>query len=387
VDILLLKKIFVVLFYLLSPLLIIYLCQRFSFFNKIGAVILAYVVGLMFGALELVPSREYGASQDLMINASIALAIPFLLFSSDLRKLLYLAPKTLISLAIALFSVVLIVFVGYLIFNSPNQHDFHKVGGLLVGVYTGGTPNLAALQLMMDVKPEVYLAVHTYDMAIGTFYLFFLMSVGQKLFLKILPAYKSVNASLKGTETIYQESYRGIVTKKRILPLLIAFLSALVVLGVSGGLMSVVPEKSQMAIFILSVTAISLAVSFIKKLRSIQKTFEVGMYLILVFSVVVASKVNLDFLSNLDYNLFFYITFVVLGVLLIHALLSMVFKIDVDTVIITYTALVCSPPFVPVVAGALRNREIIVPGFTVGVIGYAIGNFLGYVMASVLQGF
>jgi uncharacterized membrane protein len=52
---------------------------------------------------------------------------------------------------------------------------------------------------------------------------------------------------------------------------------------------------------------------------------------------------------------------------------------------ITSVAFICSPPFVPVVAGALKNRHIIVSGITIGIIGYAVGNYLGYIVAEVLS--
>ena len=70
--------------------------------------------------------------------------------------------------------------------------------------------------------------------------------------------------------------------------------------------------------------------------------------------------------------------------LAIHVALAALFKIDADNVIIVSTALSCSPPFVPVVAGALNNKEIILSGLTVGIIGYAIGNYLGILVAEVL---
>ena len=71
---------------------------------------------------------------------------------------------------------------------------------------------------------------------------------------------------------------------------------------------------------------------------------------------------------------------------MLQLLLSKIFIIDTDTMIITSTALVCSPPFVPVVAGALRNREIVVPGITIGIVGYAIGNYLGFLLSELLKG-
>jgi len=47
---------------------------------------------------------------------------------------------------------------------------------------------------------------------------------------------------------------------------------------------------------------------------------------------------------------------------------------------ITSTSLICRQPFVPVVAGALHNRQIVVSGLTVGIVGYAVGNYLGVVV-------
>jgi uncharacterized membrane protein len=84
-------------------------------------------------------------------------------------------------------------------------------------------------------------------------------------------------------------------------------------------------------------------------------------------------------------NLLLYIALVIVGSLLLHALLSWVFRINVDEFIITSTALSNSPPFVPVVAAAIRNKEVVVPGMIIGVIGYAIGNYLGVAIAYLLK--
>jgi len=83
--------------------------------------------------------------------------------------------------------------------------------------------------------------------------------------------------------------------------------------------------------------------------------------------------------------IFLYISYTISLSLLLHLLLSKIFKIDADTMIITSTALICSPPFVPVVAGALNNRSIIISGLTVGIVGYAIGNYLGIFTALLMQ--
>jgi uncharacterized membrane protein len=83
--------------------------------------------------------------------------------------------------------------------------------------------------------------------------------------------------------------------------------------------------------------------------------------------------------------LFFNIGFVIFGSIILQLIFSKIFKIDVDTTIISSTALICSPPFVPVIAGAIKNKEIIFSGLTIGIIGYAIGNYLGIFMAYLLK--
>jgi uncharacterized membrane protein len=33
----------------------------------------------------------------------------------------------------------------------------------------------------------------------------------------------------------------------------------------------------------------------------------------------------------------------------------------------------------------LRNRSLVVPGLTIGIVGYAIGNYLGFLLAMLLR--
>jgi len=84
-------------------------------------------------------------------------------------------------------------------------------------------------------------------------------------------------------------------------------------------------------------------------------------------------------------NITLFISLVMVGSLVIHSLLSWIFGISVDEYVITSTALADSPPFVPVVAAAMRNKEVVVPGMIIGVIGYAIGNYLGVAIAYLLR--
>ena len=69
----------------------------------------------------------------------------------------------------------------------------------------------------------------------------------------------------------------------------------------------------------------------------------------------------------------------------LHAILSKFAKVDSDTMIVTSVSAICSPPFVPVVAASLNNNAVLISGLTTGIIGYAIGNYLGVLMHFILN--
>jgi len=389
--------------------------------NKLGAVIVAYLAGLLLGNIGLLPEfgkelNEYLINnpqatpqdieglysaglitsanvlafkiyklRDVLMSATILLAIPLLLFSSNVRQWKQLAGKTLASLFLGLIAVVVVIVLGYLIFYTKGSKDLWKVAGMLVGVYTGGTPNLAALKMMLNVDADTYILTHTYDLVVGIFYLAFLMTFGQKIIRWFLPKFPVALDKVGAKNSDGQDPFWGILKRDKFFPLLKAYGVTLAIFAIAGILSMLVPGRLMMVVVILTITTLGILVSLIPSLNRIDKTFESGMYLILIFSLVVSSMADIRNFSGLAPGLFAYITMAVFGSLLLHVLLSRLFKVDADTTMITSVAFICSPPFVPVVAGALGNRHIIVSGITIGLFGYAIGNYLGFLVAQALK--
>ena len=104
-----------------------------------------------------------------------------------------------------------------------------------------------------------------------------------------------------------------------------------------------------------------------------------------MFCFVVASMASLDQLASVDWSLAVFLFGTLAGSLLLHGLLCRIVGIDSDTFMVTSVAAVCSPPFVPMMARALGNPATILSGMTTGIIGYALGNYLGISLALLLQ--
>lgn len=379
---------FLIIFYVFTPVIILHVCHRYRWVNKLGAVVIAYIIGLILGNVGILSFIESSAEvQDTITTITIPLAIPLLLFSVNIKKWLNVAGTAMLSMLFALIGVLSMVFLGFFLFRGYDIVDIWKVSGMLVGVYTGGTPNLASIKLALNIDETIYVVTHTYDLLIGVFYLLFMLSVGQRFFLKFLPSYRPADPEFSAIGDFDgKDPYWGIFKKSIFLPLFRAFGLSVLIFAIAGGVSLVLPENAQMAVVILLITTLGILGSLIPSINRTQKTFELGMYFILVFSIVVASMADINKFIAASPAILLYVTLAVFGSLIVQVILSRIFRVDADTLMITSTAFICSPPFVPVVAGALKNKEIIVSGLTVGIIGYAVGNYLGIMIALFLKG-
>jgi len=418
------KIILLALFYLVFPVAVILLCRKWSFFSKFGTIVIAYAFGLLFGNIGILPhgSDEYiacklgraaipatefnmlieegaigeddrfanqiASTQDMIMTVVIPLALPLLLFSLKIRKWIKYASTGFLSMVLALVSVILVVIAGYYIFRDLVD-DSGKVAGMLIGIYTGGTPNVASIKAALNVDNELFLMTHTSDLVIGAIVIIFLITIAPRLFGFFLPKFKYKGTDLdpdslaKEAESV--EDYGRLVSKGAFKNIMKSLGTGLLIFAIAGGLSMLGSAESQMMIAILGVTTLGILASLIPAVNRIDNSFQTGMYLILIFSFVVSSMADLSRFFTIEYvNIVLFVAFVVFGSLILHLILSAIFRVNVDDFLITTTALVYSPPFVPVVAGALKNKEIIITGLTVGVIGYAIGNYIGIALGGLL---
>ena len=378
--------------YAVTPAIILWLCKRVPFLGKIGPVLLLYLIGIVLGNTGIIPHTAYKI-QDLLVSIIIPLAIPLMLFSCNFLK--WNIKKALLTLLTGITAVVIAIVSGYFIFGPAIASDpamggdINKIAGMLAGVYTGGTPNLAAIKIMLDVPNETYIMIHSYDMAISLLYLTFVLSFGIKLFRRILhnpPAgERGLQKESGDIAQSLEDPYKGFFKKGNLAPLSAAIAISVAIFAIAGGLSLILPKDMQMVVVILTITTLGIGASFIKRVREIKSSYDAGMYLVYIFCIIVASMADLgrmDIAGGL--YLLLYIGYVIFGSLALQLIMAKIFGIDADTVLISSVSLINSPPFVPLIATAMNNKDVIITGLTVGLIGYAAGNYLGYLIAVLL---
>ena len=425
------KFILLIVFYFSFPLIIIYFCKRWTLLQKIGTIVIAYLFGLMIGSVGILPQGSHGyklalversvpkldqktleglilegkavpeditvnrigAIQDNITTITILLAFPLLLFSLNMRRWLKYAKKGFLSVILALVAGLVMVTIGYFIWKNAFP-DTWKLAGMFEGIYTGGSPNFAALKLMLNVDADRFVVLNTYDIVVGAVLVLFFITLAPRLFRAILPKFSEKDGSSMDRELVEKEiegldNFSGMLKKKTIFPLLRAFGLTIMITGIGVGLSFLVPPEYmpyKNAVAVLSITTLGIIASLFKRINTIEKTFQLGMYLILVFSLTVASMANLTTMfgkGTLDLILF--ISWCYFGSLLLHIILARIFRIDADNFLITSAAYIFSPPFVPLVANALKNKDVIVTGIAGGVLGYMLGNYFGFTLAHILE--
>ena len=390
-------KLLLIIFYLLAPAGILWACRRSKLLGKVGPVLTLYILGVVIANLHIVPT-SLGGIQKTLQDVMIPLARPMMLFSCNLRSLK--AGTTIRAFVIGVFSVALMVVGGYLLLGSHLGEDAATIGATLSGQYSGGAGNFAAVNMMLGkegLSNEKFALVATCNLIVSFFYLMFLMGGGVTMARKIVHGknLKAYNDSINAADYVNDNPYKDFGKKKSIVQLLKVFVTAAVVAVVSllvsnlfkegTALFDLLGGDFSMVALILTLTTISLLLTSFKGVRSWDKSFDAGMYLIYIFCLAMAMLADLSQLNwKLGFWVLIYQAIIVFGSLLVAVLLAKPFKVDADSAVITSDTLVNSPICVPMIAATMKNKAAIMVGITNGLAGYAVGNYLGYLIFRLL---
>lgn len=365
------------------PAGVVWLCNRSKVLGKLGPIMVLYAVGMVFGNIPpLVPYLKL--LQDVIPNVMVPLAIPMMLFGCSFSsREAGLQLKIVVS---GFLSVCLAVTVGYVMFGY-NVNEGAQVGGIITGMYTGGTLNAAALQAIFRIKSETFILINSYDIIISFLYFVFLFSFGIKMFRRLYGE-QGVRqcddvVALQGGES---SSYGRLLTREGFVQMCRIVGVTLVIVALSAAATLLFDDAWFMVVFILMLTTLGVAVSFVKRVREMDLSYDLGMYLIYIFSFAIATMADFSSLDlKAGVNQLAFMSVAVFVSLLIHAVVCRMMRVDADSMMISSVAFINSPPFVPMAAVAMRNKRAIVTGLGAGIVGYALGNHLGVLMAELLS--
>ncbi len=356
------------------PLFARYAERKGLFPSWISSIIACYLVGILVSNL-----RVWEVDNKLMeqvAGASMLLGLPLLLFAVRIKESMRYAGSMLLAFGLCCLSGLLCTaVVGYLM--TGQLPDAWKIAGMLVGLYTGGTPNVQAIGLALEAPADYMVLVQAADVLLGGSYLLGLVT--------FLPAvyswlFRSSDSAMEEGQT---NELISVVPFPKQLPQLLA---GVVVTAASVGLCYLITGGiSNLTALILLLTTTSLLVAGSGFSEKLGNTYPLGEYFILIFCVALGLMADFRELAANGMDLLYFSALALISTTLLHLILCKLFNIDRDTVILSYVAGFYGPVFVVQVAAAIRNHRLLAAGIAVSLLGFGIGNYLGIGLAHLVR--
>lgn len=381
--------------FLVTPAIVLWMVAHWRIARWFGTVILCYGAGLWLSVLGLVPETVFTLQRQLA-DLCVALALPLLLFSLDIRQWGAGAGKALLSMFLACASVVTLASTLFFVFREMGVESASHFAAMSIGVHTGGTPNLAAIQSGLGIPHSEYLVFHSLDTLVGTGYLLAMLTFGIPLFRLLLhhtvpPGQGDSKGGESHDDSLFDDDYTSFRAKGAAIeiakPMALAVMVVLLAKAFSLIASQWMGSEASSAVMIVAITSMGIGLSLLPGIQALRFAYKIGMYLIYVFCFVVASIASMEQLIAVDWRVAAFLFCALFGSVALHCFLCRLLKIDADTFVITSVAAICSPPLVPMVARALGNPTMILAGMTAGILGYAVGNYLGISLGLLLGRF
>jgi uncharacterized membrane protein len=351
--------------------------------------ILKYVPGfvlLYLGAAALNTAGFFGESEsveqagDAVQDALLPAMILLLLFKCDLRKIIKLGPKLLLTFFVAALSIVLGFVVTYLIFQGALEDGAAKALGALTASWTGGSANMVAVQSIVQAPENVFGYVLIVDTVLYSLWLLLMFSsVG---FSPVFNRWTRANTGYLEGQVATEEEERPIDLVS-LLGLLGFSLFVSAVATWVGGLLpeiGVVVTGTAWTILIVSVLGLVIATTPMGRTAGSVELATVMLYVIIG---IIAS--GSDFSSLAEAPLYLLAGIVVLIIhLAVMAVYAKLARVELVSVAVASTANIGGVASAPVVASAF-NRELVPVGVLFALIGSFAGTFLGLTTVQILS--
>lgn len=354
-----------------------YLAERTRIGSQMSAPLIILLLSFLTGSVGLLPNQA--PVYDLVQAVLVPLAIPMLLFQADLR-LAFLRSKTMV---LAFLLVTAFTITGAVIgsqFSDIGQAEPQIVGALTAS-YIGGSVNfVATAQATGFQDSSLYTAALTADALGAIFFLLLLMS---------MPAVKLIKNRFASAETLQRDQNEiqldqqdEQVTESGVIATV--FTSALICV-IGAWLAEFIPVSGG---FIMAITLLALLVANFAPARLKQQLafdYKLGTLLMYMFFATIGLGANFSSMISAALPMLQFVLILVMVHLALICWLGAKLKFTLEEMMVASSACILGPAAAAALAASKGWRYLVTPGVLVGVLGYAIANFIGITLASFLQ--
>ncbi|MFH1765222.1 MAG: DUF819 family protein [Gemmatimonadota bacterium] len=367
--------------------------NRVPLFRALGAALTGILLGMVLSNTGILPGES--PTYTFLMGDGVYFGIALILLSVDLRTVLQAGPGMLAAFGIGAVGTAVGAITGGLLLVGLVGPETWKLSGQFTGTYTGGGANFAALGRAFETSPDLFSAATAADVIITALWMMVCLAVPVLLGRPKGPGHTGPGQAAQAEQAQagpLPDVEEKPVTLERTLndtvrPVSLRDAAALVVVAVGAvwgagflaGVVPIVPE-------VLWLTTLVLLMAQIPAVKSLPGGALFGNYLILLFLASNGARSVVANLVAMGPPVFYYaiITVAIHGVVIFG--IGRLARLDMATLAVASQANVGGAASAIALASARGYHDRLVPGVAVGLVGYAVGNYLGMAVGIFMRG-
>lgn len=378
----------------------IYLEQKYEWASKVSGAIIALLGAMVLSNLNIIPLEA--PAYDSVWSYVVPLAIPMLLFKTNLIKIWNESGRLLVIFLISSIGTVLGGIIGFFVLTKYIP-GLYKVAAMMTGTYIGGSVNFTAMADAFKVESEVVSASVVADNLLMALYFFVLIALPSIHFFRKHFKHPYVDEIEKNENDSGKNSAANYWQRKEISLKDIAFTFAISIAIVTisqifansistfsqnlgkplGDIIKLIGNKY---LFIPTITMLcaTLMPKFFEDIRGSQ---EIGTFLIYIFFVVIGVPASIPVIITKSPLLLVYCTIMVGVNMLITFIGAKLFNFTLEEAIIASNANIGGPTTAAAMAISKGWFKLVGPAMLIGTFGYVVGNYFGLLVGTFLGKF
>lgn len=374
-----------------------WLDKKYKWARTLSPVILILTIGAIASNLGFIPaeiSDDFSLYRDIM-GFTIPFAVCLVLFQVQLADLRKAGLQMLCAFAIACTGVFIGAVVGAVMLSEQLGPDSWKLAAPYTGTYTGGSLNFNALWHEFQVGDgALFGAANAVDNLTLLPIFFFLLIVPERL-LRFFPIAKRWNKSSGDIHDVHQKHTDPPLNVYNLAALTfcalaVMLLSDLTSLGLENLATKFAEESFLRSLLsnipgILILTTYALVLAQFPKIAAMDGPHEIGNYAFYLFFAAIGATCNIGSAIALGPVLFLYVSIIIVFGMTFLFGIGRLCKMDPRVLACAAMAAKAGPPTVLALVEVKGWKELALPGVAVGLLGYALGNYLGTLAAYLVK--
>lgn len=369
----------------------LYLEQRYSFVKKITGAAVAVCLGMLVSNTGLMPMES--ASYDIVWDYIVPLVIPLLLMKTDVRLIFKETGRFAGAFHISALGTIIgsFIAVGILYTFIGN---LELIGPAMTASYIGGSVNFVSVVSMFNPPKDLVNATLVADSGVMIIYFLFLitlpgMSIARRFFPLTQKSIEITGTKKTGnSEDYWKPKPIGLIDIGKALS--IAFIISLLSVKISGFFNHEnMPVVLQIILgqqyLVLTTISVIFPMLFPGVAKTIAGNEELGTFLIFIFFVMIGLPASFSKVIMEAPVMILFCTIILAINFIVTFILGKIFKYELEELALAAIVTSGGPMNGVAVAISKNWHNLIFPSLMLGVWGYVIGNYIGYLTGIILQ--